>query len=101
MARLKITRTDGVVSEHQITPSIEFAFENHAKMGFHRAFRELERQSDVYFLAWECLRRSFEGTGETVKPFGAAFIDTLVKVEVLDDDPELQGVTLSHTWLQD
>ena len=101
MARLKITRTDGVVSEHQITPSIEFAFENHAKMGFHRAFRELERQSDVYFLAWECLRRSFEGTGDTVKPFGAAFIDTLVRVEVLDDDPELQGVTLSHTQSQD
>jgi hypothetical protein len=86
MAKLKITRTDGAVSEHQITPSIEFAFENHAKMGFHKAFREKESQSDVYFLAWECLRRSCEGTGETIKPFGSAFLDTLVKVEVLDDD---------------
>jgi hypothetical protein len=85
MAKLKITRTDGSVSEHQITPSVEFAFEVHAKMGFHRAFRELERQSDVYWLAWECIRRS----GETVKPFGAEFLETLVKVEVLDDDPEL------------
>ena len=101
MAKLKITRTDGVVSEHQITPSIEYAFENHAKMGFHKAFREKESQSDVYYLAWECLRRSFEGTNETVKPFGPAFLDTLVKVEVLDDDPELQGVTHSHTWSQD
>ena len=101
MAKLKITRTDGTVSEHQITPSIEYAFENHAKMGFHKAFREKESQSDVYYLAWECLRRSFEGTSETVKPFGAAFLDTLVKVEVLDDDPELQGVTHLLTQLQD
>lgn len=87
MAKLKITRVDGTVSEHQISPSIEFAFEAHAKMGFHRAFRELEMQSHVYFLAWECLRRSFEGTNESIKPFGGAFIDTLAKVEVLDDDP--------------
>lgn len=101
MAKLKITRTDGTVSEHQITPSIEYAFELHAKMGFHRAFRELERQSDVYFLAWECLRRSFEGTGETVKPFGAAFLDTLSKVEVLDDDPEFQGEIHLLIQLQD
>jgi hypothetical protein len=54
-------------------------------MGFHKAFRDLERQTDVYWLAWECIRRS----GETVKPFGAEFLETLVKVEVLDDDPEL------------
>ncbi len=97
MAKLKITRTDGSVSEHQITPSVEFAFEVHAKMGFHRAFRELERQSDVYWLAWECIRRS----GETVKPFGAEFLETLVKVEVLDDDPELQGGIRLHIWSQD
>jgi hypothetical protein len=85
MAKLKITKADGSVSEHQITPSIEFAFEAYAKMGFHLAFRTLERQTDVYWLAWECLRRS----GETVKPFGELFLDSLVKVEVLDDDPEL------------
>ena len=89
MAKLKITKVDGSISEHQITPSIEYAFEAHVKMGFHLAFRTLERQSDVYYLAWECLRRSYEGTSETVKPFGPAFLDTLSKVEVLDDDPEL------------
>jgi hypothetical protein len=83
MARLKITRATGEVSEHQITPRIEYAFEIFAKMGFHKAFRDLERQSDVYWLAHECLRTS----GETVKPFGAEFLDTLAKVEVLDDEP--------------
>ena len=83
MARLKITRATGEVSEHQITPRIEYAFELYAKMGFHMAFRTLERQTDVYWLAYECLRTS----GETVPMFGAEFLDTLAKVEVLDDLP--------------
>ena len=83
MAKLKITRANGEVTEHQITPRIEYAFELYAKMGFHKAFRDLERQTDVYFLAHECLRSA----GITVPMFGAEFLDTLAKVEVLDDDP--------------
>jgi len=83
MARLKITRATGEISEHQITPRIEYAFEIYAKQGFHKAFRNEERQTDVYWLAWECLRTS----GETVPMFGAEFLDTLKKVEVLDDEP--------------
>ena len=89
MAKLKITKADGSISDHQITPSIEYAFELYAKKGFHKAFRDDEKQSDVYWLAWECLRAG----GETVPMFGASFLATLKKVEVLDDDPELQGVT--------
>lgn len=85
MAKLKITRADGAVTEHAVTPSIEYAFEIYAKQGFHAAFRLHERQTDVYWLAWECLRSA----GETVPMFGAEFIKTLKKVEVLDDDPEL------------
>ena len=83
MAKLKITRADGSVSEHQITPKIEWAFELYAKQGFHQAFRLNERQTDVYWLAWECLRSS----GVEVPVFGASFLDTLSKVDVLDDDP--------------
>lgn len=83
MAKLKITRADGQVGDYSISPIIEYAFEQHHKKGFHKAFREDEQQSMVYWLAWECIRRS----GETVKPFGEAFIETLAKVEVLDDDP--------------
>lgn len=82
MAKLKVTRADGSVNEYSITPSIEYAFEAYAKKGFHKAFRDDEKQSDVYWLCWECIRRS----GETVKPFGEAFLDTLAKVEVLDED---------------
>ena len=83
MARLKITRASGEVSEHQITPRIEYAFELYAKKGFHKAFRDDEKQSDVYWLAWECLKVA----GQTVSMFGAEFLETLSKVEVLDDEP--------------
>ena len=46
MAKLKVTKIDGNVTEHQITPSIEYAFELYAKKGFHRAFREDEKQTE-------------------------------------------------------
>ena len=84
MAKLKVTRATGEVSEHQITPIIEYAFEQHFKKGFHKYFREDEQQSAVYWLAWECLRR--DGAPD-VKPFGDKFLETLKAVEVLDDDP--------------
>jgi hypothetical protein len=83
MAKLKIVRQDGSVIEGEITPAVEYSFELFAKKGFHRAFREEERQTDVYWLAWEVIRRS----GESVKPFGIEFIETLKSVEVLDSDP--------------
>jgi hypothetical protein len=82
MPSLKITLTDGQTTEHRITPAVEFAFETHHKIGFHKAFRDREQQSDLYWLAWECLRRS----GTTVKPFGAEFVDTLAEVEVIEDN---------------
>jgi hypothetical protein len=83
MARLKIVRNDGSVIEGEITPAVEYSFELHHKVGFHRAFREQEMQGMVYWLSWEVIRRS----GETVKPFGIEFIETLKSVEVLDSDP--------------
>ena len=84
MAKLRIVRVDGSDTTHTITPAIEIAFEAYAKKGMHKAFREDEKQTDVYWLAWECIRRS----GETVKPFASPdFIESLERVEVLDDDP--------------
>jgi hypothetical protein len=83
MAKLKVTRADNSVTEFEITPVIEYAFELHAKKGFHKALLEDQKQSDIYFLVWECIRRS----GEVVKPFGEAFLETLKAVEVLDSDP--------------
>jgi hypothetical protein len=83
MAKLKVTRVDGAVNEYEITPIIEYAFEQYAKKGFHSALIEDQKQSDIYWLCWESIRRS----GETVKPYGEAFIETLRNVEVLDSDP--------------
>ena len=83
MAKLKVTRADGTTGEYPITPLVQYGFEIYAKKGFHKAFIEDQKQSDIFWLAWECIRTS----GETVPIFGPLFLDTLVKVEVLDDNP--------------
>jgi hypothetical protein len=85
MAKLRVTLVDGNVSEHRITPSVEFAFEAYAKKGFSRAFREDELQTHIFWISWECLRRA--NTLESIPAFGPAYIDLLDKVEVLDDVP--------------
>ena len=81
MAKLKITRANGEVSEHKITPGVEYAFEIKRGMGISKALREDEKQSDIFWLAWECLRRA----NVTVPIFGPEFIDSLETVEVLDE----------------
>ena len=81
MARLKITRATGDVTEHDITPSIEYAFEQYAKKGFAKTFAEDQKQTDLFWLAWKCLSKI-----EDVPLFGEKFIDTLKRVEVLDDE---------------
>ena len=80
MIKLKITKASGDVLEYEVTPAIEFAFETHFKSGFHKYFREEERQSAVYWLAWESERRN----GQTPVPFGDSYLETLAKVEILD-----------------
>ena len=37
MAKLKVTRADGQVQEFEITPLLEYSFEQYAKKGFHKA----------------------------------------------------------------
>ena len=83
MAKLKVTRADGQVQEFEITPLLEYSFEQYAKKGFHKALIEDSKQSDIYWLCWDAIRRS----GETVKPFGEDFISTLRSVEVLESSP--------------
>jgi hypothetical protein len=82
MAKLKITRANGEVSEHKITPGVEYAFELKRGMGISKALREDEKQSDIFWLAWECLRRA----NVTVPIYGLEFIDSLETVEVLDEE---------------
>ena len=82
MARIQIKLVSGDVSDHRITPSIEYAFEAYAKKGFSRAFAEDQKQSDIFWLAWKCLSKV-----EDVPLFGEKFVDGLAKVEVKDSDP--------------
>lgn len=82
MAKLRVTRVDGTVGDYSITPLVQYGFEIWAKKGFHKSFIEDQSQTSIFWLAWECIRRS----GETVPMFGEEFIKTLANVEVLDDD---------------
>jgi hypothetical protein len=81
MAKLKITRANGDVSEHKITPGVEYAFEIKYGAGISKVLRDTEQQTTIYWIAWECLRRA----NVTVPVFGLEFIDSLDTVEVLED----------------
>lgn len=84
MARIKITKIDGKVVDQKITPSIEYAFELWKGMGFSKAFTTEAKQTDIFWLAWEACRRNPEWG--TISTFGASFVDTLEKVEIVDDE---------------
>lgn len=81
--QLKIETIDGDTGVYRITPAVEVAFEKEKKGGFAKVFRENERSEDLYWLAWECMRRA----GRTVPVFGDQFLETLVSVDLVDDDP--------------
>jgi len=83
MAKLIVNMIDNTVHDIEITPRLEYSFELYSKKGFHKAFRDDEMQTSVYWLAWEGLRLS----GVIVKPFGPDFLDTLKSVEVAESDP--------------
>jgi hypothetical protein len=83
MAKLKVTKVDGTVTEYEITPLLEWSFEQYAKKGFHKALLEDSMQSHIYWLVFEACRRN----GEMPKPFGEGFLETLKSVEVLESDP--------------
>jgi hypothetical protein len=85
MAKLTIKMVNGDVSDHFITPTVEYAFEQNFKVGFYKAMLEEPQQTYVYWMAWKCLLIA----GAEIKPFGEAFISTLAKVEVTDEDPNL------------
>ena len=82
MAKLVITMKDGNVHDVEITPRVEYNFEQHVGMGFHKALLELSRQSDIYWLAFEGLRLA----GVQIKPM-PDFLDLITKVDVQDSSP--------------
>jgi hypothetical protein len=47
MAKLKITRANGEVSEHKITPGVEYAFELKYGSGISKVLREAKANRDI------------------------------------------------------
>lgn len=83
MQKLKIARKDGTVLEGEISPKVEYLFEQYNKKGFFKSFREDEMQTAVYYVAWLVTQEA----GETVVPFGVDFISTLKEVAVIEIPP--------------
>ena len=83
MVKLKIHRDTGVVEEYDIMPAIEVEFEAYAKMGINKRFREMESQTDVYYLCWLALKHN----KKEVAVFGEAFLNTLKAVDIEESDP--------------
>lgn len=81
--RIKVVRADNSESIFEITPAVEYAFELTHKKSWEKAFLEENMRSHVYWVIWECVRRS----GETVKPFGMDFVETIKSWDFIFDDP--------------
>jgi len=79
IAKLKITKTDGEISEHDISPLVQYKFEKQQK----KSVAQIDSQSDIYLLAWIALHNA----GQTVPPFGESFVALLEAVEVVEGDP--------------
>ena len=80
--KLKITKANGEVSEHKITPLVQYAFEKEYRKSFYSAVVEEGNRTYFFWLAWKCL-----SLVEDVKIFGENFIKELDDVEVVTDDP--------------
>ena len=80
MSRLKIVRTSGEVIL-PITPVVEYAFEKYCGNGIYKQMEQFGKESDIYWLAHNALMRT-----EVIDPFGEAFLETLISVDVLPDE---------------
>lgn len=77
---LKVVMVDGTESVHLITPLIEYNFELQFKDGILPTLAK-QRNSDVYWLAWECLRQA----GTVVPPFGPEFLKLIASADFADE----------------
>ncbi len=81
--RLKISTKEGKTETLEVTPAIECAAEAEWKAGFYARLREQEKQSDLYWVAHQCMKRK----GLTQLEFGDAFLETLKEVDIVADAP--------------
>jgi len=81
--RLEIKLQEGKTQILDITPAVEVAYEAEFKGGFYKLLRDNERQSDLYWIAHQCMKRK----GLTQLEYGDAFLETLKEVDIVTDAP--------------
>lgn len=77
---------EGVTTVHVVTPLIEYNFEQKFTDGLGPTLSK-GRNSDVYWLAWECLRQS----GVDVQTFGPDFLSKLASAEFVEEPSRPNG----------
>lgn len=84
---LRVTTTNGI-SDYQVGPKIQVAFEREFKVGLPKAFAADQKMEHLYWLAWKCAEVEAKSGGPAVKPFDG-WLDTVESVEVVgvDQDP--------------
>jgi hypothetical protein len=83
--RLTVTY-DGNTAEYAVSPLNEYNFEQQFKDGIGPVLSK-GRNSDVYWLAWECLRSS----GVAVPPFGPDFLNKLASADFVGEPDRPNG----------
>lgn len=81
--KIKVNRESTGEVIYEVTPAVEYAFELTHKKSWEKSFLEEGMRSHIYWVIWELVRRS----GETVKPFGMDFVETIKSWEFVFDDP--------------
>lgn len=85
-ARAKVTKNDGTVASHPITPKVIVSFERHFKMGLQAAFVDNQHMEHTFWLGWESERAA----GHVVKPFDS-WLDDVASVELIDESVPLDA----------
>lgn len=85
--KVKVKTVDGANDGvYSLRPKTLVQFEQKFNKGFAKLLTEEQKLEHIYFLAWAAIRDS----GKVVKPFGEAFLDTLISVE-LETDPNSES----------
>lgn len=83
---LSVELVDGTSTKYEITPLIEYNAEQHFQGGLGPQLAK-GRNSDVYWIAWECMRSA----GITVPPFGPDFMKLLKSVKEVEEPERPNG----------
>ena len=82
--RISVKKTDGSVSEYDITPKTFVAFERYFKVGLANAFSNDQKMEHLYWLAWDS-----ERVAGQVVPLFDKWLESVVSVDIVVDNAPL------------